>query len=52
MACVFILLANFTEQESLSVLASLTISSVVFLLMSYFVNKTFDYANEKQRVGS
>ncbi|WP_108721598.1 hypothetical protein [Alteromonas abrolhosensis] len=52
MACVFILLANFTERESYEVMAGLAISSLVFLLMSYFVNKTFDYANEKQKVGS
>lgn len=51
-ACVFVLLSDINGLGDVRVLIGLLITSIVFLLMSYFVSKTFDYANEKQQVGS
>ena len=49
--CVAIILSNYSQVGNLEDLAVFSVTGTVFILMSYFVNKTFEFAITKQQVG-
>lgn len=51
LGCVVIILTNYSQVGNLGDLATFSISATVFILMSYFVNKTYEFAVTKQSVG-